>query len=332
MRQGSGSSVEDQVNLIDIKQGAGKLEIVSHIVKPSQDSSWLDVNQSQIAPCKEMTAPPPPSKKKKADRNEMENRILSQRSAGKGYLQNRQMGETGKKIWDTDIAYIRNLFAYLVVWLNPIRIEAKVGMFAHQNLCKWIYFLWDTMMPRAINDFIWSEEVRRKLEWDIKENPALNLVHDFLSNGHLDLQMQKLIRINHTFYRFIFSTVTNIIYHSTKEVQTQDHFVSAFNEWQSRAQGGWLAPPVNPYNFQTAPAPLPPPQPEIPQYAPYPIEKNRPAPLSEKEKAEILKRKILDQQKKELEHKLEEMNERKRKLKDFEKMNKTLNKKLRNMM
>ena len=109
-------------------------------------------------------------------------------------------------------------------------IEAKVGMFAHQNLCNWIQFLWDTMTPRALNDFIRREDVRKKLEWDIKENPALNMVHDFLNNSHLDLEMQKLIRINRTFYKFIFSTATNIIYHNTKEVQTQDRFVSAFNE------------------------------------------------------------------------------------------------------
>ena len=88
----------------------------------------------------------PSKKKQKADRNEMENRILSQRSGGKGYLQNRQMGKASEKDWDTDIAYIRNVFAYLLVWLNPIRIEAKVRMFAHQNLRNWIHFLWDTMM------------------------------------------------------------------------------------------------------------------------------------------------------------------------------------------
>ena len=128
-----------------------------------------------------MTTPPPPSKKKqKADRNEMENRILSQRSGGKGYLQNCQMGKASEKDWDTDIAYIRNVFAYLLVWLNPIRIEAKVRMFAHQNLRNWFHFLWDTMMPRALSDFI------RREQWGIKENPALNMVHDFLSNGHLD--------------------------------------------------------------------------------------------------------------------------------------------------
>ena len=59
MRQSSGSSVEDQVDLIDFKQGAGELDFLSHIVEPSQDSSWLNVNQSQRVPSKEMTTPTP---------------------------------------------------------------------------------------------------------------------------------------------------------------------------------------------------------------------------------------------------------------------------------
>ena len=55
------------------------------------------------------------------------------------------------------------------------------------------------MMPKALNDFIKQEDVRRKIEWGIKENTALNIVHDFLKDGHLDKEMQSLIRMNHNF-------------------------------------------------------------------------------------------------------------------------------------
>ena len=166
----------------------------------------------------------------------MEHRIVTQRQASKGYLQNRQMGKACEKDWDMDIAYIRNVLAFIAVWINPLRIEAKISMFAHQNLCHWIFFMWDTMIPRALQD------PSRKLEWDIKENTALNLIQDVLSDSHLDLQMQRLIRLNHTFYKFIFSTVSNVIYHNLKEIQAQENFVRAFNEWQSTAPGGWLPP------------------------------------------------------------------------------------------
>ena len=260
----------------------------------------------------------PPSKKKKCERTEMEHRIVTQRQASKGYLQNRQMGKACKKDWDTDIAYIRNVFAFIVVWINPLRIEAKISMFAHQNLCQWIYFMWDTMIPRALQDFIKTDQIRRKLEWDIKENTALNLIQDLLSDGHLDLEMKRLIRLNHTFYKFIFSTASNVIYHNLKEIQTQESFVRAFNEWQSTTPGGWLPPPPPPGSFQFQ-VPV-----EVKQYAPYPpgamVEsKNINLDLlSEKDRMAILKKRQSIEEKKELERRLEELNVKKKKLKDFE--------------
>ena len=148
----------------------------------------------------------------------MEHRIVTQRQSSKGYLQNRQMGKACKKDWDTDIAYIRNVLVFVAVWINPLRIEAKIGMFAHQNLCQWIYFMWDTMILHALQDFIKTDQIRRKLQWDIRKNTALNLTQDFLSDSHLDLEMQRLIRLNHTFYKFTFSTASNVIYHNLKEV------------------------------------------------------------------------------------------------------------------
>ena len=64
------------------------------------------------------------------------------------------MGKAIKRDWDTDIAYVQNVFAYLLVCINPIRIPAKVGEHTHHSLVNWIYFMWDTMMPKALNDFI----------------------------------------------------------------------------------------------------------------------------------------------------------------------------------
>ena len=199
------------------------------------------------------------------------------------------MGKACKKDWDTDITYIRNVFAFIAVWINPPRIAANIGMLAHQNLCQWIYFMWDMMIPHALQDIIKTDQIRRKLEWDIKENTALNLIQDFLSDSYLDLEMQRLIRLNHTFYKFIFSTASNVIYHNLKEIQTQEIFVRAFNEWQSATPGGWLPPPPLPGSFQFQ-VPV-----EVLQYAPYPpgamveSKKINLDPLSEKDRMAILK-------------------------------------------
>ena len=38
------------------------------------------------------------------------------------------MGKACKKDWDTDIAYIRNSFAFIAVWINSLRMEAKIGV------------------------------------------------------------------------------------------------------------------------------------------------------------------------------------------------------------
>ena len=75
------------------------------------------------------------------------------------------MGKASKKDWDTDMAYIRNVFAYLTVWLNPIRIEAKLGRYTHPLAAGWVLYMWDTMMPRALNELIKQEDIRSKLEW-----------------------------------------------------------------------------------------------------------------------------------------------------------------------
>ena len=236
----------DQVELIEYKEETSKLDFVNRILEPSRDSSRVNVNPR--VPSKDILRPP--SKKKKCEKNEIEHRIFTQRQASKGYLQNCQIGKASKKDWDANIAYVRNMFAFIAVWINPLRIKAKIGMFVHQNICQWIYFMWGTMIPRALQDFIKTDQICRKLQWDIKENTVLNFIQDFLSDSHLDLEMQHFIRLNHTFYKFIFSTASNVIYYNLKEIQTQESFARAFNEWQSTAPGGWLPTPPLPGSFQ----------------------------------------------------------------------------------
>ena len=82
----------DQVDLIEYKEAAGELDFVNHILEPSRDSSWLNVNPR--VPSKDISQPT--SKKKKCERTEMEHRIVTQRQASKGYLQNHQMGKACK--------------------------------------------------------------------------------------------------------------------------------------------------------------------------------------------------------------------------------------------
>ena len=167
------------------------------------------------------------------------------------------MGKTSIKDWDTDIVYIRNGFAYLTVSLNAIRIEAKLWRYTHPLAAGWILYMWDTMMPRAPNEFIKPDDIRSKLERQIKENTALNKVHDFLAGANIDESLQKLIRLNHNFYRFMHSTCVNIIYMNTKEVQIQERYVEFYSNSQAVAQGGWMDQPMN-NNY-------------VPQYPPLPL-------------------------------------------------------------
>ena len=74
------------------------------------------------------------------------------------------MGKASKKDWDSDINYIRNIFAFLTVWLNPTRIDAKLDRYSHTYAANCVYFMWDTMMPSALKQFINQEDIRAKLE------------------------------------------------------------------------------------------------------------------------------------------------------------------------
>ena len=75
------------------------------------------------------------------------------------------MSKASKKDWETGIAYIRNVFAYLTVWLNPLWINAKLGRYTHPLAAGWVLYMWETMMPRALNEFMKQEYIRSKLEW-----------------------------------------------------------------------------------------------------------------------------------------------------------------------
>ena len=68
-----------------------------------------------------------------------------------------------------------------------------------------------------LKQFIHRNDVYKKLEFDIKENTAINLVYEFLKDGHLDSEMQILIRQHHNYYWFLFSTVSNIYYFNARE-------------------------------------------------------------------------------------------------------------------
>ena len=100
------------------------------------------------------------------------------------------MGKASKKDCDSDITYIKNIYAFLTVLLNPIRIDTKLGRYSHLYAGNWVYFMWDTMMPSALKQFINQEDIRAKLEWKIKENTALNKVHEFLANANIDEQLK----------------------------------------------------------------------------------------------------------------------------------------------
>ena len=185
----------EEVELIDFKQG--NLEFADNTYEQSQDLSWLDIKQEKtltfvpgFVPWKKMSKAVLAIKKRKENQTEFEKRLINQRGSSIGFLQNHQMGKAIKKDWDIDVAYVRNLFAYLLVWTNPIRIQAKIREHANQLLVNWSYFMWETMMSKALKDFIKRENVWRKIEWNVKENTALNIVHDFLKNRHLDEEIQ----------------------------------------------------------------------------------------------------------------------------------------------
>ena len=101
-------------------------------------------------------------------------------------------------------------------------------------------------MPAALNEYISTEKVRRDLRWKIKENTALNEVHDFIEKVNIDQEVILYIRINHQTYRFIYSTLINTIYYFVNKEPIQNQFIQGFTSWQANTQGGWLSLPQPP--------------------------------------------------------------------------------------
>ena len=71
--------------------------------------------------------------------------------------------------------------------------QGQVGEIYTPPHCSMGIILWDTIMPRALNEFIKQEDISSKLELQIKENtalnkvnPALNKVHKFLAGVNID--------------------------------------------------------------------------------------------------------------------------------------------------
>ena len=147
-------------------------------------------NNNNTAPRKETKKPA--LKKRKFQRSDFQSRLVTSRCTAKGFLQNRQMGKASRKDWDSDITYIRNIFAFLTVWLNPIRMDAKLGRYSHAYAVNWVYFMWDTMMLSMLKQFINQEDIPGKLEWKIKKNTALNKVHEFLAIANIDEWLKQL--------------------------------------------------------------------------------------------------------------------------------------------
>ena len=138
----------NKVELIDFNVNQASLDYEVNLNLRHQDLSRLRVKN--LIPQKEMLKPP--WKKKKVQRSDFEIKLVNSRSAAKGFLQNRQMGQASKKHWNTDIASIRNVFAYLIVWLNSVQIESKLGRYTHRLAVGWALYMWDTMMPTALTN------------------------------------------------------------------------------------------------------------------------------------------------------------------------------------
>ena len=155
-RRNSSSEAQE---LIDFNLNQGGLNYKLGPSTQHQDLSWLNVKNlnPQYTSRKEMKKPP--LKKRKVQRSEFESRLVTSHCTAKGFLQNRQMEKANKKDWDSDITYIRNIFALLTVWLNPIRIDAKLGRYSHPYAANWVYFMWDTMIPSVLKQFINQEDI-----------------------------------------------------------------------------------------------------------------------------------------------------------------------------
>ena len=145
------NSSNEAQELIDFDLSQGCLDYKPGPNAQHQNLSWLNVknlNSEYTVPQKEIKTPPP--KKRHVQKSEFESRLVTSHCTAKGFLQNRQMGKVSKKDWGSDITYITNIFAFLTLWLNPIRIDTKLGRYSHPYAANWVFFMWDTIMLPAL--------------------------------------------------------------------------------------------------------------------------------------------------------------------------------------
>ena len=102
------NSSNEAQELIDFNRNQGGLNYKLGPSTQHQDLSWLNVKN--LNP--QYTAP---RKERKVQRSEFKSRLVTSHCTAKGFLQNRQMEKASKKGWDSDITYIRNIFALLTV-------------------------------------------------------------------------------------------------------------------------------------------------------------------------------------------------------------------------
>ena len=126
-------STSCEINKVEELVQQGTLDYNLNRHAPPQASCWL----TETVPKKVM----PPRKKRKVKRTEFESKLVSSRTTAKGFLQNSQMGKLCKKSWDSDIPYIHNIFTFLTVWLNLIKIDAKLGLFCNPVAAQWVYYM-----------------------------------------------------------------------------------------------------------------------------------------------------------------------------------------------
>ena len=185
--------VSHLVNMLDLTQTENNTEV--ELIQ--ENGNETNVEQFQhFWPMHSMvptttTIPPRPRKKITMCEKSFSNQIANQRLIAKSFLQNKQIGRANKKNLGEDIACIRNIIALLIVWINPIRLDSKLGKWKSNALYEWITFMWEKMIPRDPACYICLPGIFKKLDQlRVKENSAINLVLRYMEDGHLDDEMK----------------------------------------------------------------------------------------------------------------------------------------------
>ena len=110
------------------------------------------------------TIPPLPRKKITLCEKLLSKQIADQRLIAKGCLENKQMGRANKKSCGVDIAYIRKLFALLMVLDQGHSLDFKREEWKRNALYEWITFMWEKMMPHNLTSYIRLPGIFKKLD------------------------------------------------------------------------------------------------------------------------------------------------------------------------